>query len=551
MVGKLISAMNRQIRGLHEAAYLLALFTFFSQVLALIRDRTFAHFFGADAILDAYFAAFRIPDLVFAFLTLFISSYAVIPLIAERGGAKTDTSRELIGSVLAVFGALSIFSAFLLYALAPALVPLLFPGFNATLAEQVVTLTRIMLLQPILLGISSIAASVMQSSQKFFLFALAPIFYNLGIIVGALFLYPSLGVSGLAWGVVLGAALHLLIQSVPALWYDQMLFPRLPRRVFYDVKKVVLLSLPRALALSAQQVLLLVFVGVASLTALGGVSVFSFAFNLQSVPLSIIGASYAAALFPSLSLLYAKGDNHTFVREVWSAVRHSIFWIMPAIILMVVLRAHIVRVILGTGAFTWSDTRLTAAILAGFVISLVAQSSILIFSRGFYAAGRSWEPIIVNVSAALVAAGAAWLSVLWFKGASFSRFFLEDLFRISGIPGSEVIMIALAYSAVMLTAAFVLAYLFARRFGFEGRVVSSLLFSFAASVIGGASAYGVLQLTGPLLPTDTFFGIFAQGAAAGIVGILAWILVLLILRSQDFREVITVFYRLVLRQTGA
>jgi len=540
MVGKLISAMNQQIRGLHEAAYLLALFTFLSQILALIRDRTFAHFFGADSVLDAYFAAFRIPDLVFAFLTLFISSYAVIPLIAERGGAKADASRELIGSVLAVFGVLSILSATLLYILAPGLVPLLFPGFDASLAEHVTALTRIMLLQPILLGLSSIAASVMQSSQKFFLFALAPIFYNLGIIVGALFFYPSLGIIGLAWGVVFGAALHLIVQSVPALWYDQALVPRFPHHVFDDMRKVVFLSLPRALALSSQQVLLLVFVGIASLAAFGGVSVFTFAFNLQSVPLSIIGASYAAALFPSLSLLFAKGNTDTFVREVWSAVRHSIFWIMPAITLMIVLRAHIVRVILGSGAFTWADTRLTAAILAGFVVSLIAQSSILVFSRGFYAAGRSWEPIVVNVSAALAASAAAWAGVLWFREATFSRFFVEDLFRVSGIPGSEVIMIALAYSAVMLVAALVFGYLFARRFGFEGRTVSSLLFSFAASVIGAASAYGVLQLTGPLLPTDTFFGIFAQGATAGISGALVWLITLVALGSRDLKEVLTV-----------
>lgn len=525
--------------------------SFASRFLGMVRDRIFASHFGAGDILDSYFAAFRIPDLIFAFLTLFISSFALVPLIAEKGGSKTPEAKELIGSVLVVFGCISGALAIFLYAVAPQIVPLLFPGFSDELIQHVVVLTRIMLLQPLLLGASSIAASVMQSSQKFFLFALAPIFYNVGIIVGALFLYPAIGVAGLAWGVVLGAVLHLLIQSVPALWYDKALMPRIPTTLWSDMTRVVVLSLPRALALSSQQVLLLVFVSVASVIALGSVSVLTFGFNLQSVPLSIIGASYATALFPSLALLFAKQDHDTFVKEVWAAVRHTLFWITPATMLMVVLRAHIVRVILGSGAFTWEDTRLTAAILAGFVLSLIAQSSILIFSRAYYAAGRSFEPIVINVGAALIASATAWAGVSWIQHAPFAQYFLEDLFRISNISGTEIIMIPLAYSATMMVAAIVFGCVFARRFGFEKRTFDSLVFSFAASVIGAAAAYGALQLFGPLLPTDTFLGIFAQGAVAGMIGILVWVGVLFIIKSRDLREVVTVMHRLVTKRSQA
>ncbi|XKT74141.1 MAG: murein biosynthesis integral membrane protein MurJ [Patescibacteria group bacterium UBA2163] len=537
--------MNTQIRGLHETAYLLAIFTFLSQILALVRDRTFAHFFGADAVLDAYFAAFRIPDVVFAFLTLFVSSFALIPLFARRGGSYSESSRRLTGAVLTVFAGISIVVSVLLFIAAPYIVPILFPGFDASLTEVVIQLTRIMLLQPILLGFSSVAASVMQSARKFFLYALAPIFYNVGIIFGAMFLYPALGITGLAWGVVFGAVLHLLVQAMPVLMYDKALTPRFPHTLWRDVSQVVLLSLPRALALSSQQALLLVFTGIASIAAVGSVSTLSFGFNLQSVPLAVIGVSYAAALFPSLSTLFTNKDYQTFTKEVWAAVRHTIFWITPAVLLMVVLRAQIVRVVLGSGEFTWADTRLTAAILAGFVISLIAQSSILIFSRAYYAAGRSLEPIVINVSAALAASVAAWYGVIWFQNATVWRYFLEDLFRITDTPGSEVLMIALAYSGVMFIAALLFAIIFARRFGFENRTAGSLLFSFAASVIGASAAYIILQVLGPLLPTDTFLGIFTQGAVAGVVGLGVWVGTLIFLGSRDFLEVSTVFYRLI------
>lgn len=539
--------MNKQIRGLHEAAYLLAFFTFLSQILALVRDRAFAHFFGAGEILDAYFAAFRIPDLVFAFLALFISSFALVPLIAERGGSKTDDSRELIGSVLLIFSGVSITLGFVLYIAAPFIAPLLFPGFEEHITDDIVVLSRIMLLQPFFLGISSVVASVVQSAQRFFLYALAPIFYNLGIILGVLFLYPSMGITGLAWGVVLGAVLHLVVQVVPVLLHDRSLFPKVPKRLFQNAFQVALLSLPRALALSTHQLLLLAFVAIASLAAVGSVSVMTFAFNLQSVPLSVIGLSYAAALFPSLSLLFAKGDYDTFVREVWTAVRHTVMWITPAIVLMVVLRAHIVRVILGSGEFTWADTRLTAAVLACFLFSLVAQAVIVIFSRAYYAAGRSLEPIVINVIAAVGASLLAWQSVRWFEDAVFARYFLEDLFRITDIPGTEVIMIALSYSAVMLVAALILAILYSRRFWFEMRTLHSVLFSFSAAIIGGSATYGSLQVFGPLLPTDTFLGIFAQGAVSGIVGLVAWALTLVLLRSKDFNEVVSVVYRLLVK----
>jgi putative peptidoglycan lipid II flippase len=498
--------------------------------------------------LDSYFAAFRIPDLVFAFLTLFVSSFALIPLLSSRAEKEQGV---LIGNVLLAFGLAAIFASVVLWFLIPSLAPFLFPGFTGPMQENVVLLSRIMLIQPVLLGLSSIATSLIQVLRRFVIYALAPILYNCGIIFGAIFLYPEFGISGLAWGVVLGALLHLLAQAVPIIGHAKhMQLPSL-ESLRASVIEVALPSMPRALALSSQQVLQLVFASIASLTAVGTVSALSFASNLQSVPLTVIGISYAAALFPALAKMMANKDTEGFVKEVWATVRHIIFWTMPAIVLMIVLRAHIVRIILGSGQFSWSDTRLTAAILALFCISLIAQSLLLIFSRAYYAAHKTLVPILINVGGTLLAAGAAYFGVWWIARAEFARLFIESLFRVDDVVGTSVLMIPLAYSFVIIIAACMFGYLFGRTFGKDERVGETFVASFSSSVIGGASAYAVLSFLGPIVPLTSFFGVLEQAVIAFVVGLAAWGITLYLLKSREFMEVLTILTKKFGKTSGA
>jgi putative peptidoglycan lipid II flippase len=424
-----------------------------------------------------------------------------------------------------------------LFVAAPWLERILFPGFDPERLSAVIMLSRIMLLQPILLGLSSIVASVVQATRQFFLYALAPIFYNLGILAGVFFLYPQFGIAGLAWGVVLGAVLHLMVQGIP-LFMNGFPLPTISYAGIRDTVHVVAVSFPRAAALSANQLLLLAFAGAASLAAAGSVSVVSFAYNLQSVPLSVIGVSYASALFPSLALLYARGEHDAYMREVWAAVRHVAFWLAPASTFVIVLRAEIVRTILGSGSFSWADTRLTAAVLAAFVISLVAQAVILIFARAYYAAGRSLVPIVINVGAAALTAAGIFGAVRWFQGADASRYFFEGLFRIGDIAGTEVLMIALVYSAIYIIAAIIFAILYARRFGYDVRTTRTLVTAFAASVIGAAAAYAGLQVAAPYLPVDTFVGIATLGLVGAVVGGAVWAATLWLLKSSELAEIV-------------
>ncbi len=537
MVRRLLRVLDRDIRGLHEAAYLLAGFSLLSQVLALLRDRAFAHTFGAGPELDIYFAAFRIPDTSFAFLTLFVSTFALIPLLAER----TDPERRgVVRSVIMLFGVVAVPLTLLVYVFLPHLVPLIAPGFTADALVTTRMLASVLLLQPLLLGVSSVVSAYAQTNRRFMLFALAPIFYNIGIIFGVFVLYPILGIVGLAWGVVLGALLHLLVQLIPmrggAVHASGLMIRDL-------LTRVVAPSLPRSLALLGNQFLFVIFAAVASTIAIGAVSSLTFAFNLQSVPLTVIGLSYASALFPALAHLVSEGKWDVYAKEVWATVRHIAFWLLPATMLFIVLRAHIVRVVLGSGAFSWDDTRLTAAILAIFCISLVAQALILVFSRAYYAAGKTWTPILVNVGSSVAAALLAYVLVSRVSVVSDGKYFIEALFRVADVPGTTVLMIPAAYSFTLLCVALVFAVLFARTYGFERGTVRSVGISLSSSLIGAVCAYLALQAFGPLLPTNTFLGIFTQGLAAGCVGLLGWVFALWLFKSEECRETLVVVRR--------
>ena len=212
MVKRVLKLMYSEIRGLHQAAYILALFAFGSQMLALVRDRLLAHSFGAGVELDLYYAAFRIPDLLYVLFVSILSVYVLLPFVT---GARTEKGDQagaaILGQLFSFFLMAYLLLAAALFVFAPWLVEVFFPGFAAE-ASTLVLLLRILLLQPFLLGVSSLFGVVTQLSHRFVLYAVSPLLYNIGIIFGITVLYPMLGMPGLVVGVVLGALGHLLVQ---------------------------------------------------------------------------------------------------------------------------------------------------------------------------------------------------------------------------------------------------------------------------------------------------------------------------------------------------
>ena len=243
MVQGILRTLSASIRGLHQAAYLLAALTLVSQVLALLRDRIFAHSFGASQTLDLYYAAFRVPDLVFALVASLVSAYVIIPRIA---GVSHEEAKRLIShsaSFLLIFGGvLSLVLALFL----PEILKMFFPSF--THSDAFLLLARLLLIQPIILGLSGVLTSVTQVNRRFVLFALSPVLYNLGIIAGVVFLYPLFGLAGVGLGVVIGSVLHIVIH-IPTV-IEAKLMPQLVMPQWSVVWSVMKDSVPRSLALS-------------------------------------------------------------------------------------------------------------------------------------------------------------------------------------------------------------------------------------------------------------------------------------------------------------
>lgn len=530
MVQGILRTLTASIRGLHQAAYLLAALTLVSQILALLRDRIFAHAFGASATLDLYYAAFRVPDLVFALVASLVSAYVIIPRISS--GSKEE-ARRLIShstSFLLISGGVL---ALLLALFMPQLLAFFFPSL--VISEEFVLLARILLIQPILLGVSGVLTSVTQVNRRFVLFALSPVLYNLGIIAGAVFLYPTMGLPGIGVGVVIGAVAHLLIH-VPVV-ASAGLFPKLTIPSLTLIGSVVKDSVPRSLALSMGAVTTLVLTALAVPIGAGSVAVFTLAGNLAAVPLALIGASYATAAFPVLAKEAGENKEGAFRATLSAAARHLIFWSVTAALLTIVLRAHIVRTIFGTGAFDWDATRITAALLGVLIIGLVAQGFVLLASRAFYAARRSWNPLVIQIAGLVVSVASALILLAAARANPILRDFLEVMLRVEGVPGTEILFIALgATLGQLFMGVFALATIGSVAPGVARSLLRPLFEGVGAGMVGALAAYGLLAFMGNIAPLTSLLAVFTQGLAAGIVGLVVSALVLVLLENREFRD---------------
>jgi len=529
--------MYKEVRGLHQAAYVLAFFAFGSQLLALVRDRMLAHQFGAGIELDIYYAAFKLPDLLYVLFASTLSVYVLIPFVVSRiRDEDSSEARVLLGQVFSLFLLFYLALAGFVWMCAPYIVPLLFPGLVEH-SEQLVSVIRVLLLQPMLLGVSSLFGVITQIGHRFVLYAISPLIYNVGILAGIVFFYPMFGIQGLAWGVVIGAVGHMAVQ-IPLVRSSNLSFGLTFTYDWKLIGEVLRVSIPRAVTLAMHQVVLLTLVSLASIMTVGSVAVFQFAYNLQSVPLAIIGASYSIAAFPLLADLYAQQKMEAFRLHITTALRHIIFWSVPVVGLVIVLRAQMVRVVLGSGAFNWGDTRLTAAVLAVLSISLFAQALNLLLVRVFYAGGYTKIPFLVTLFGSICAVSfSSALYVLYVQTPEVYRS-LEVMMRIADVQGSEIITLAFGYSAAIVLQTIVLLGMAVYKF----KLATDWLFvhslrALTASVFGGFCAYAALNFFAFGIDEETFVGIFLQGFMGTLAGIIGVISAYYVTRSPEMHEI--------------
>ena len=458
-------------RVLANASLILTIAALASRLLGWIRLLVIGSQFGASEDLDAYFAAFRIPDAIFQLVVAGALSAALIPVFSTYRARENEReawrlASSVINLVLIALVAFSLVMALL----APWVVPIIAPGFDAETTELTVRLTRLMLLSPVFVGMGAVVSGLLNSYGRFGVPAVAPLVYNLAIIGAAVVLAPSLGVEGLAIGVVIGSMLHLAIQ-----------LPQLRRVGHYDltiglghpgVRKVAWLMGPRLLGLAAGQVNFVASTILASNLGVGAVTAYNYAYQLGQIPVGVLGVSVAIALFPTFSRDAALGRIADIRRQLSTSLRILIFLAAPLTATLIVLARPIAAVFFQYGLFTYAAAERTAGALVFFSIGLSAHIVVHVLTRAFYAMQDTRIPVLWAIIA--VAINVPLMTIL------------------SGPMGIEGLALALSISASLEVIGLALALRRRIESIDERTVLRSALRSTVAAVVAGAVMFAGL-----------------------------------------------------------
>ncbi len=507
-----------------RAAALLAIASILSRLLGVLRDRLLATTFGAGMQLDAYYAAFRLPDTLYNLIILGALSAGFLPVFAELKEKKgREEAFAFASQVFGWFACALIVLAVVGIVFAETLVPLIMHGFGGERLDLTVKLTRILFLSPVLLGVSAVFGGVLQSMRKTLVFAFAPVWYNVGILLGIILLTPWLGVMGVAIGVLVGAFFHVMTQGIGAqrlglAWPTQLRFTP-------ELKRLLVLTGPRLAALGASQVSLVVMLSFASTLQTGSVAVFQLGNNLQSFPLGVVGISFAVAAFPLLSEAAGKGAFDVYHDTLGKTGRRILFFLLPLSLLFILLRAQLVRLILGDGQFDWTATIATAEVVGWLSVSLVAQALIPLLARAFYALQSTWTPFLVTMIGESFTIGLAWQ--------------LKGVYGVRGL--------AIAFSAASAIQLMCLWMALRRRVGarFQAMFIAMSVRSFAACVPALAVAWAVRQTIGTVFPLRTFWQVALQFSVAMASAGVVYLVMMHLMKTEESRELVDRVKRLV------
>lgn len=497
------------------AAVLLGATAFASRLLGLVRDRLLAGEFGAGPSLDAYYAAFRIPDLVYTFLVLGALSAGFIPYFTKRyreknAGAEawlfTNSILNVMGLMLVALSILGVlFAGPILFAVAP--------GFDTATMEIAVELSRVLYISTILLGLSSVFGGVLQGLKRFTLYAIAPLLYNVGIIAGVVVAQrTNAGIEAVAWGVVGGAALHLTIQLIGALtsgWRYKLVMNLKDK----DVREMFSLMGPRVVGLAVSQINLIAMTAIASLLAAGSITIFNFANNIQYVPIGIIGISFAIAAFPAFCDAANKNDLKRLIKTLSQTTRNILFLIIPLTVVFLLLRAQIVRVVLGAGEFGWNETILTANVLAFFTLSLFAQALIPLLVRVFFAYKNTLIPAVIALVSAAIN-----ISLAWMWSSTFGVVGIAMAFSIASIIQCALLWIVVRHKIRDMD---------------EVRLLKTIVISAGAALLAGIMIQAMKELYAAVFSLTTFWAVLGQGVIAGVVGLSVYVIVAWAFKSEE------------------
>jgi len=506
-----------------SAALVLAISSGINAVLGVVKNRFFASEFGVSQELAVFYTADKIPNLVYSILIVGAISTVFIPvftdLLKKDKQKAFETASTIINTTFVFFLVISTF----IFIYAEPIINLLalgkFPSSDVTLGAN---LMRVMLISQMILVTGSLITSVLQSFKYFIAPAIAPVAYNIGMIIGILFLSDKYGIYGPAYGTILGATFHLLIQ-----------LPYIKRTGFVQsmsfnfhakgLKEMSRLIPPRLVSVLISNLLGTVNNSLAILISTSSVIFLKFAIQLQSFPIMLFGASIATASLPTLSAENDEKDREKFKKTFITSFHQMMYLVLPLSVILMILRIPVVRLVYGVSNFPWEATVKTAYVLAFFSFSVFSQSANYLITRAFYALKDTTTPVKISAATILLNVGMSLLFVLGF--------------------GWGVWSVAFSFSVTSLIDMVLLMYMLSRKLG--GFRPETILVPFTkisyASVLMGIGLYVPLKLLDRVVfDTSRTLNLFVLTAVAGIVGMAAYLFFTKIFRVEE----IELFYKL-------
>lgn len=524
-----------------SAASLIMVMIIASRFLGLIRQRVLAHYFEPHD-LSLFFGAFRLPDTIFEVLVFGTFASAFIPVFTKTLKDSKEKAWRVASTVANWGGLAFLLLAVIVVIFANPLYKIITPGFGAEEQIIIASLARILFIAQGFFVISYVLTAVLESSKRFFAPALAPLFYNLGIIASTILFAHRFGLYAPVIGVVIGAFLHFSIQLPLAIKLG-FRFTR-DLKITPEVRRIAKLSLPRIIEVSFLQVSKFVELTLASLISPSAYTYFTFGNTVQLLPVGLFGTSIAKAALPTLSS--QADDLNLFKKTLFDTLNQVVFLMSPIVAFLMVARIPVVRLIFGTDIFTWDSTVETSLVVSSFAIGIFSQAANSILARSFYALADTKTPVLVSVSTLLINVVLDYIFVIYYK-----------------LP---VWSLALAFSIAAITQSIALFILIIRKIhnGETRTLYLPILKSIIGGFVSGFTMYFILKFfdrsvwikklsfIGNLdIPFEKFVldtryavNLLLLTLIVGIIGVVAYIVTLKIFKSKELDTFVELFKRM-------
>lgn len=515
----------RRQTNILSAATVIAAAVLLSRILGLVKYRLLTDRFTVSEI-GVYLAAFRLPGTIFDLIVMGALTTAFIPVFTSYIAKNKDAEANAIASTILnlcviIFSALSLF----FFIFADPIVRLIVPGLTEKEIATIIPFTRIMLIGqtlPLILG--NFLTGILQSHKRFLLPALAPVVYNLGIIIGIVFLSPIMGLYGAVWGVVLGAILFLLIQIPLSLHLNFHYQPKINLKID-GVREIARLIIPRTFGLAITQLNYTANMIISSLLSARAITIFNFAQQLEQLPVGIFAATISQAALPTLSEEQTKEDNlESFKKTLLTSFHQILFLTLPAATILIVLRIPIVRLVYGASKFDWLATVDTGRTLAFLGVGLIAEALINLLVRAFFALKDSKTPVIIGAVTVV----------------------LNIILSIIFIPLLHLPVWGLALSSAVADTIYCLAlifgfHLFKSQFNIRHLVLPAAKM-FTAALITGVSLYIPMKLLDQLVFDTTYtFPLILLTGTASIIGLTVYLFLTWLLEIEELKSFLALF----------